>query len=100
MLRGDGFRQEGGDVSRQDFTDRLRQSDLLVLLCGADTAASPYVNAEIAQALALRAARQMTILPVFLGGHVSMPPALDFRVQGIHLTTSFPRSLASGWPAG
>jgi WD40 repeat protein len=80
----------GGNVSRQDLLDRLRRSDLVVVLCGSNTAASHNVDEEVEVAIALRDEKRLTILPVLLVAHASPPRALDFQVQGIHLTSLFP----------
>ena len=80
----------GSNVSPEDIARRLRESDLFVALCGADTADRVYVNREIDEAMRQRESRGLTVLPVILGPRVQLPRALDFHVQGIFFDTLFP----------
>jgi hypothetical protein len=61
-----------------------------VAACGAGTAASPFVQAEIGRALRQREAGQTRILPVILKAGVRLPAGLDFSIQAIHYSVLFP----------
>ena len=82
--------QAGKDTDPSFILAKLKQSDLFVLACGSKTAESRWVNQEVEQALLQRKAGTTEILPVILKAGISLPPRIDFAIQGIHLVTLFP----------
>ncbi|NIR32022.1 MAG: TIR domain-containing protein [Gammaproteobacteria bacterium] len=80
----------GDSVAPEVVEARLREADLLLVLCGRDTAERPHVSREVALALERQRAGDLTILPVILQPGVRLPDGLDFRVQGIFAEVLFP----------
>ena len=77
-------------VTPIDIEDKLRKADLMVVVCGQDTANRPHVQGEVALGLTLNQQGSLRILPVILAPGVQLPNGLDFQVQGIFLAILFP----------
>ena len=80
----------GDSVAPEDVRARLLAADLMVVLCGRDTAVRPHVAEEVALGLDRQARGEMKILPIILRGGVRLPDGLDYRVQGIFAEVLFP----------
>jgi hypothetical protein len=80
----------GDSVAPEDVRARLLAADLMVILCGRDTAVRPHVAEEVALGLDRQSRGEMKILPIILRGGVRLPDGLDYRVQGIFAEVLFP----------
>lgn len=80
----------GQSVAPEVVEARLREADLLLVLCGRDTAERPHVTREVALALERQRENAQAILPIILRPGVRLPDGLDFRVQGIFVEVLFP----------
>lgn len=80
----------GTRVTPEEVEGRLREADLVVVLCGVDTASRPIVCEEVEIGLERMAQQQAQILPIILKSGVALPPGLDYQVQAIFLTVLFP----------
>lgn len=83
-------------VSPASIDTVLKESDLLIVLCGDDTARRPEVNRELAIALKLRVEGRLSILPIIIKHGVRLPDGLDYEIQGVFLKVLFPEIVI--WP--
>lgn len=86
-------------VGPEVVDQRLRESDLVVVVCGRDTPSSKEVNREITLALAQAEEGRTRVLPIILRPRTPLPPGLDYAIQGIFLGTLFPALAYSRWIA-
>lgn len=77
-------------VNSDSVEQRLKDSDLIVVVCGSDTASRGIVQEEVRIALALVKQGRSQILPIILKSGVTLPDGIDYEIQGIFLTVLFP----------
>ena len=83
----------GEDVSPLAIDSKLRDSDLMVVLCGPDTPQRTEVQRELELGTELRKQGALTILPIILKTGIRLPSRIDYSIQAIQLTTLFPEIL-------
>ena len=80
----------GEDVGPEVIDGKIKECDLFVVVCGKETPGRFEVKREINIALECRSAGSLDILPIILKRVPKLPTGLDYRIQGIMLTTLFP----------
>jgi hypothetical protein len=90
----------GDSINADRIDQRLRSSDLVLILCGKYTASSESLKREISIALEENRKRGMKILPVILNPGIKLPVGIDNSIQGIFLTNLFPSILIARWAIG
>jgi hypothetical protein len=80
----------GEPIGPAAVEQQLRESNLVIVLCGTETARSPNVNREVEITLRENESKGTKILPVILKPHLQLPPGLDYAIQGIFLANLFP----------
>jgi WD40 repeat protein len=83
----------GEDVSPAVIDAKLRDADLMVVLCGPDTPQRAEVQRELELGVQLRNQGVLTILPIILKTGVRLPAPINYSIQAIQLTTLFPEIL-------
>ncbi len=83
----------GEDVSPAVIDSKLRDADLMIVLCGPDTPQRTEVQRELELGVELRNQGVLTILPIILKTGVRLPSRIDYSIQAIQLTTLFPEIL-------